>query len=76
MKQRIESEIDAAIAHVQTDGHHYEAVVVSPAFGGVNRVKRHKMVYATLREELKEAVHALALKTFTPEEWDSVEGRG
>ncbi|MCA9562498.1 MAG: BolA family transcriptional regulator [Myxococcales bacterium] len=69
MKRRIESSIDGAQAHVVTDGHHYEAVVVARAFEGISRVKQHRMVYATLREELKEQVHALALQTYTPEKW-------
>ena len=69
MKQQIEANLEGATAIVETDGEHFEAIVVSAAFEGISRVKQHKMVYATLREELKGEVHALALRTLTPEAW-------
>ncbi|SDH16299.1 BolA protein [Pseudomonas benzenivorans] len=47
---------------------HYKAVIVSPQFVGLNAVKRHQKVYASLGE-LMGQVHALALHTYTPEEW-------
>ncbi len=74
MKQRIEASIEGATAYVQTDGHHFEAIVISESFAGVPRVKQHRMVYGCLKEELVEAVHALALKTFTPESWKAQGG--
>jgi len=53
-----------------TDGMgHYEAVVVSPAFAGKRSVPRHQMVYATLGTLVGNEIHALAVKTYTPEEW-------
>ncbi len=74
MKRRIEDSIEGATAYVQTDGTHFEAIVVSDAFVGVPRVKQHRMVYGCLKEELKEAVHALAPKTLTPEAWAAQQG--
>lgn len=50
---------------------HYKAVVVSEQFEGLNSVKRHQKVYATLGE-LMGQFHALALHTYTPEEWTKV----
>ncbi|HBX57364.1 BolA family protein [Pseudomonas sp. UBA2684] len=47
---------------------HYKAVIVSPQFAGLNAVKRHQKVYACLGE-LMGQLHALALHTYTPEEW-------
>mgnify|MGYP002716948633 CR=1 FL=1 len=49
---------------------HYKAVIVSPAFAGLNAVKRHQKVYATLGELMRQ-FHALALHTYTPEEWQA-----
>lgn len=49
---------------------HYKAVIVSPAFAGLNAVKRHQKVYATVGE-LMAQIHALALHTYTPEEWQA-----
>lgn len=51
------------------DGTHFEAVVVSNAFAGKNRVQRHQLVYQTLGERMREEIHALSMKTYTPEEW-------
>jgi len=47
---------------------HFEATVVSPAFIGKTRVAQHQMVYAALGEHMKQAIHALALKTAVPKE--------
>lgn len=53
-------------------GDHLEAIVVSAEFAGKNRVKQHQMVYAALQEAMAtEAIHALALKTYTPEAWQA-----
>ena len=50
------------------DGVHFEAVVVSAAFQGKLPLARHRMVYATLGELMGGAIHALSLRTVTPEE--------
>lgn len=46
---------------------HFEMEVISPSFAGKSRIAQHQMVYAALGEHMREAVHALALKTRTPE---------
>ena len=48
---------------------HFKVVLVSEAFDGVRKVARHQQVYALLADELAGPVHALALHTYTPEEW-------
>ena len=50
------------------DGVHFEALVVSDAFAGKLPLARHRMVYATLGDLMGGAIHALALRTLTPEE--------
>ncbi|TCO80152.1 BolA protein family transcriptional regulator [Plasticicumulans lactativorans] len=61
---------DAEVIVRGDDGVHFEAVVVSPAFAGKTPVAQHKMVYAALGDRLqREEVHALGLKTYTPEAW-------
>lgn len=50
------------------DGVHFEATVVAEAFRGKLPLARHRLVYATLGERMGGAIHALALKTLTPEE--------
>ncbi len=73
-RQSIEEAIRGAIecSHLDVrgdDGVHFEALVVSPAFAGVARVRRHQMVYAALGERMREEIHALSMHTLTPEEW-------
>jgi len=60
---------------VEGDGHHFEAVIVSPAFRGKSRVQQHQLVYAALGERMRAEIHALSMKTYTPEDWRQ-EGRG
>lgn len=54
---------------VSGDGRHFEALVVSDAFSGKNRVQRHQLVYQTLGDRMREEIHALSIKTYTPREW-------
>jgi len=60
-----------ACTHLEVtgDGAHFEAVVVSPAFAGLPRVRQHQLVYAALGDRMREEVHALSMKTYSPEEW-------
>jgi acid stress-induced BolA-like protein IbaG/YrbA len=68
----IERGLEGASARVVTDGQgHYEAVVICPAFDGKRSLPRHQMVYSTLGERVGREIHALAVKTFTPEEWQA-----
>lgn len=53
------------------DGQHFEAVVVSEAFSGKSRVQRHQLVYQTLGGRMRDEIHALSIKTYTPQEWQS-----
>ena len=53
---------------------HFKVVVVTEAFTGQTSVQRHRNVYAALTEALARGVHALAIHTFTPAEWQSTVG--
>ena len=59
---------DAEISVEGADGVHFEARVVSSAFAGKLPLARHRMVYATLGERMGNEIHALSLRTLTPEE--------
>lgn len=48
---------------------HYQARIVSAAFAGKTPVEQHQLVYGALAEEMKGPIHALALRTYTPEAW-------
>jgi acid stress-induced BolA-like protein IbaG/YrbA len=69
IEQSILSGLDCTHLEVRGDGAHFEAVVVSPSFAGASRVKRHQLVYAALGDRMNEEIHALSMKTFTPDEW-------
>ncbi len=70
----IEEQLPGARATVRgDDGVHFEAVVISEAFAGKSPVQQHRLVYAALGERLKqEKIHALALKTYSPDAWQKL----
>ena len=69
IRQLIEQGLPGATAEVQgDDGVHFEARVVCAQFAGKLPLARHRLVYATLGERMGGEIHALALKTLTPEE--------
>jgi len=57
--------------HVEVvgDGQHFEAVIVSPDFRGKTRVQQHQAVYRALGDRMREEIHALSMRTMTPEDW-------
>jgi acid stress-induced BolA-like protein IbaG/YrbA len=57
--------------HVEVvgDGQHFEAVIVSPEFRGKTRVQQHQAVYRALGDRMREEIHALSMRTMTPEDW-------
>jgi acid stress-induced BolA-like protein IbaG/YrbA len=69
----IEDGLACEEVRVSGDGRHFDAVVVSAAFNGKATLARHRMVYATLGDRFDtDTLHALALKTYTPEQWREV----
>ena len=68
IQQWISEGLPGCDVQVVGDGQHFEAVVVSAEFAGKPLIKRHRMVYATMGDKMKEAVHALSIKALTPEE--------
>ncbi len=70
LKQLIDAALPCEHLEVEGDGRHWYATLVSPAFDGLTRIKRHQMVYATLGQRMHtDEVHALSMKTYTPTEW-------
>ena len=54
---------------VEGDGSHFFAVIVSPEFEGLLRIRRHQRVYAALGDRMRAQIHALSMKTLTPAEF-------
>jgi stress-induced morphogen len=75
VKASIEAGIPGSIVQINDltgGGDHYQAVVVSSQFEGKSLIQQHQLVYGTVREAMANgAIHALALKTYTPETWQT-----
>ena len=69
IKTYIENGLECDFVEVSGDGHHFEAVVVSAAFRGKPKVQQHQLVYRALGDRMREEIHALSMRTLTPEEW-------
>ncbi|MBW4649066.1 MAG: BolA family transcriptional regulator [Kastovskya adunca ATA6-11-RM4] len=71
----IKEKLPDAIIQVQDltgGGDHLQALVVSSEFEGKSLIKQHQLVYGALQNEMaSEAIHALALKTYTPQAWEA-----
>ena len=71
----IRATLDSGLAcehlEVRGDGQHFEAVIVSPEFEGLSRIKRHQRVYGVLGDRMREEIHALSMTTLTPAEWSA-----
>ena len=74
VKSGIETGLACEHVEVIGDGQHFQAVVVSRAFEGRSRVQRHQLVYTVLGERMREEIHALSMKTLTPEEFEAEHG--
>ncbi len=68
VRDYIQQGLDCEHIHVEGDGRHFEAVIVSKAFEGKGLLQQHKLVYQVLGDRM-EKIHALSMKTYTPEQW-------
>jgi acid stress-induced BolA-like protein IbaG/YrbA len=68
VKEYIEQGLECEFVHVDGDGRHFDAVIVSKAFEGVGMLQQQRMVFQRLGDKM-EIIHALSMKTFTPEQW-------
>ncbi len=70
IKTALETALSPTHIEVEVEGSHVHLVVVSSAFDGLNAVKKQQAVYAAFGDAISSgAVHAVHMKTFTPEEW-------
>ena len=71
IRRLIERGLVGSRVEVSGDGRHFEAVVVYQGFTGKGRIAQHRMVYAALGDSFAtDTLHALALRTFTPDQWE------
>lgn len=85
IKTILQDKLNAAIVEIEDESHlhahhkgrmnapvgsgHYNAVIVSDQFAGKTIMQQHRLVYTALAEEMQTTIHALSLKTFTPQQW-------
>lgn len=69
--QYIAAGLDCTHLQVEGDGQHFQAMIVCAAFAGKRLIQRHQMVYAVLGDRMREEIHALSMKTLTPEEYQA-----
>lgn len=70
IKNHIEASMPCELVQVEgDDGYHFNAVIVSAEFQGKTKVQQHQMVYRALGDRMKQEIHALSMKTLTPEQW-------
>lgn len=69
IQKSIEQGMSTSYLKVVGDGQHFEAVVVSGEFSGLSRIQRQQRVNKTLGDRMTTDIHALSMKTFTPQEW-------
>ncbi|HVK54890.1 MAG TPA: BolA family protein [Burkholderiales bacterium] len=69
VQKYISDNLPCDFIEVRGDGHHFEAVIVSPSFAGKSMVQQHQTVYRALGDRMREEIHALSMKTYTPEQW-------
>jgi len=68
VKAFIQQGLDCEHIQVEGDGRHFEAVIVSAAFEGKGMLQQHQLVYRAIGDKMED-IHALSMKTFTPEQW-------
>lgn len=68
VQRYIAAGLDCERVEVDGDGQHFNALVVSRAFEGKSRVQRHQLVYGALGERMRAEIHALSMRTLTPDE--------
>jgi len=75
IKKIIAAGLPCEVLTVEGDGEHFEAVIVSAEFTGKSRVQRQQAINALLRSYFDSGtLHALSMKTMTPEEWSALRG--
>jgi transcriptional regulator, BolA protein family len=68
IQQWIEEGMTVDFISLDGDGQHFFAEIVSSEFNGLSRIKRHQKVYQILGDKMHSQIHALSMKTLTPEE--------
>lgn len=84
IEQKLKETFNPSFLQIENESHmhssgrgaesHFKVTIVSPAFEGKRSVARHQAIYQCLADELAQGVHALALHTYTSQEWLDAKG--
>ena len=69
IKSLIERNLAQSEVTVSGDGRHFDAIIVCAGFAGKTRIQQHQMVYGALGNKMEKEIHALSMRTVTPEDW-------
>ena len=69
IRQLIKAGLPGSEAEVEGDGRHFSAIVISEDFAGKSMVQQHQLVYRALGDKVGTDIHALNIRTYTPEQW-------
>ncbi|MDV7105929.1 BolA family iron metabolism protein IbaG [Vibrio sp. TH_r3] len=71
VKKILDDALEIQEIHVKGDGSQFEVIAIDPCFETLNRVKKQQLIYTPLMEHIqRNDIHAVTIKTFTPEEWE------
>lgn len=71
IEEKIKAHIDCDYIHVHSDDmRHYAATIVSPAFIGLNQLKRHRQIHQALGSVMGQEIHAMSIQAMTPDEYE------
>ncbi|XPF93365.1 BolA family protein [Colwellia sp. RE-S-Sl-9] len=82
LREKLQSEFSPLFLEIENESHnhggssttsHFRVVIVTDAFEGLRLIGRHRKINSLLAHELANEIHALALHTFTPKEWEEKE---
>jgi acid stress-induced BolA-like protein IbaG/YrbA len=72
IKKMIEQGLPGSQVIVSGDGTHFEATVIYKDFAGKSMLEQHRLVYGTLGNSMQGAIHALSIRTYTPQDWNKL----
>ncbi|RKR02520.1 acid stress-induced BolA-like protein IbaG/YrbA [Kushneria sinocarnis] len=74
VQQRLNEQLDDCEFHIQGEGCNFQVTAVSERFAELSRVKAQQLIYGALSEEIASgALHAVSIKTYTPEQWAALD---
>ena len=77
IKNKIQEAMPDATVNVSGDGYHYEVIVVTEVFSGLNRIARQKKIMGLFKQQILDgSLHALSIQAKTPQEWEERQSNG